>query len=29
MEGMDSIDLAQYTDTWWGLVIAVVNLRVP
>jgi hypothetical protein len=27
--GMDWIELAQVRDTWWALVKAVVNLRVP
>jgi hypothetical protein len=27
--GMDSIDVAQYSDRWWALVNAVMNLRVP
>ena len=26
---MDWINLAQYRDKWWALVIAVMNLRVP
>ena len=28
MGGMDWIELAQYSDTWWGLVSAVMNLQV-
>jgi len=28
-EGMDWIDLAQNRDSWWTLVSAVINLRVP
>jgi hypothetical protein len=27
--GMDWIELAQDWDRWWGLVTAVMNLRVP
>jgi sensor domain CHASE-containing protein len=27
--GMDWIDLTQDRDRWWGVVIAVMNLRVP
>ena len=28
-EGMDWIDLDQDRDRWWGLVNAVMNIRVP
>ena len=27
--GMDGIDLAQDRDRWWGVLNAVMNLRVP
>jgi len=27
--GMDGIDLAQVRDSWWALVIAVMDLLVP
>jgi hypothetical protein len=26
---MDWIELAQYTEGWWALVTAVMNLRIP
>jgi len=29
MGGVDWIDLAQVRDRWWGIVKAVMNLRVP
>jgi hypothetical protein len=27
--GMDWVDMAQYRDSWWALVSAVMNLWVP